>query len=1033
MKFININQKIKRNKCNISQILLLLLLAGSIPDVHAEFIFDSKNCIPTRTTIECKVEVCTVNTYIFYQREGYRCTDPKTYTLLEEDGYYLDSSSFNNGRITHLIKRTTDHDEVLYESIPGMDGYYVNAGDDRSSFPLIFCQAKKGCITGYASNHGYYIPADGLGIIHCSENAQCKWEKEVSNYYLNAGYQRKNLPLIRCYKGKCQGRDITDGYYLMHQPSTLLQCLQHQCQEIQAHQGYYLNAENKRYNIMCIKFHTNVSCGRRPASPGVYISADPKVLLDCRKEGECHEEEVFNGIYRASTTYELVPNGSQRDDADTKTMYNLISCQNQQCKELSITELNAIPVCSYTNGICFITPPPVSPSPSMTSGKGNENSSSDSKNYLAPGEYCTNENHSKLYLATGIISLKNEDSSMFYLPSEKNCLNASDQYHNNYFFFTNKLYRVNEGKIAEITKIGFYMLNTASNTLVMSQRIEDYNKEEVDIYYCNGNYCKYWERPEVTTYLTDTLNRIFRYSPKYRELSFAYRHDLRCIYTRNSCIVEIDGKSEETERREFCITDTGELVLLIPPSLNEDNNTSITTTTTTTISTSLKSSSTSTSSKNNKQNQQHHHHPHHHHPHHQHKDSSPSTSTSPRTFLTNTNTNAHSMVHGNFTMACIKANQEGVAVYGLTKEHFYQLHLKSASLVTSSGYYLVNPYNHQGMETKDFTKPGLTPTIYSCLEGQCEVTRKPSSHYYYYDNRSQLLVKYRPSNSTWEVLNSSGFVHVSLNPRYESIFRYSPLLDRIALTPITEEGDYYTLDEKLYTCVKVSENDYSCELITTPNDYFTVNGFILHCEDKEIEEEEEGEEDQRKEENSTLFQCEIMKCNSDEIYSIYEDYYRCHSNHLLLKINNKQCSFNEKVVINYPTMFNNAMDEDVYRQVLNAEALQEKYHRKTSRSRRRKPEDNIIPSIHGVFTNCTYDKEVKVFNYDLICAEDQVMVNLHTKIIEICSKMDYGFVQCVAEENNPDRCNPNASPPMINIPYFKQILFILFLSLLFIY
>jgi len=233
--------------------------------------------------------------------------------------------------------------------------------------------------------------------------------------------------------------------------------------------------------------------------------------------------------------------------------------------------------------------------------------------------------------------------------------------------------------------------------------------------------------------------------------------------------------------------------------------------------------------------------------------------------------------------------------------------------------------------------------------------------------------------------------------------------------------------------VKVSENDYSCELITTPNDYFTVNGFILHCEDKEIEEEEEGEEDQRKEENSTLFQCEIMKCNSDEIYSIYEDYYRCHSNHLLLKINNKQCSFNEKVVINYPTMFNNAMDEDVYRQVLNAEALQEKYHRKTSRSRRRKPEDNIIPSIHGVFTNCTYDKEVKVFNYDLICAEDQVMVNLHTKIIEICSKMDYGFVQCVAEENNPDRCNPNASPPMIIIPYFKQILFILFLSLLFIY
>jgi len=916
----------------------------------------------------------------------------------------------------------TDHDEVFYESIRGMDGYYVNSGDDRSSFPLVFCQSKKGCITGYASNHGYYIPADGLGIIHCSENAQCKWEKEVSNYYLNAGYQRNTLPLIRCNKGTCQGRDITDGYYLMHQPSTLLRCLQHQCQEIQAHPGYYLNAENKRYNIMCIKFHTNVSCGRRPASPGVYISADPDVLLDCRKEEECQEEEVYNGIYRASTTYELVPNGSQRDDSDTKTMYNLISCQNQQCRELSITELNAIPVCSYTNGICFINPPPIMTS--TINGKGSENSS-DSKNYLAPGEYCTNENHSKLYLATGIVSMKSEDTNTFYLPSEKNCLSASDQYYNNYFFFSNKLYRVNEGKIAEITKIGFYMLNTASNTLITSHRIEDYNKEEVEIYYCNGNYCKYWDKPEVTTYLTDTLNRIFRYNPKYQELSFAYHNDLRCVYTHNSCIVEIDyGKSEETERREFCITDTGELALLIPPSLNEEENNSFITTATSiyssSTSTSLGPSSTSSlSSKDNKQS----------HRQYQHKNS---FSSSPRNFFTNTNTNT--MVNGNFTMSCIKAHQEGNAVYGLTKEHFYQLHLKSASLVTSSGYYLVNPYNHQGIDPKDFTRPGLTPTIYSCWEGQCEVTKKPSSQYYYYDNRSQLLVKYRSFNSTWEVLNSSGYVHVSLNPRYQSIFRYSPLLDRIALTSIAEEGDYYTVDEKLYSCVKMGENDYSCERITTASDYFTVNGFILHCEDKEMEEEEEEEEeeDQKKAiENS--FQCKIMKCNTNEIYSFYEDYYRCQSNHLLLKINNKQCSFNEKVVINYPVMFNNAIDEDVYRQVLNTDVLQEKYQRKMSWARRRKSDDNIIPSIHGVFTNCTYDKEVKVFNYDLICAEDQVMVNLHTKVVEICSKTDFGFVQCVAEENNPDRCNPNASLPMIVIPYFKQIFSILFLSLLFLY
>ena len=73
--------------------MLILLLARSPRNVHAELIIDSKNCIPTRTTIECKIDVCTVDTYIFFQGEGYRCTDPKTYTLLENDGYYLDSKS----------------------------------------------------------------------------------------------------------------------------------------------------------------------------------------------------------------------------------------------------------------------------------------------------------------------------------------------------------------------------------------------------------------------------------------------------------------------------------------------------------------------------------------------------------------------------------------------------------------------------------------------------------------------------------------------------------------------------------------------------------------------------------------------------------------------------------------------------------------------------------------------------------------------------------------------------------------------------
>ncbi|OUM62957.1 hypothetical protein PIROE2DRAFT_10647 [Piromyces sp. E2] len=852
------------------------------------------------------------------------------------------SSTSSNGKITHLIKRTTENDDITYESIYGREGYYINSGFDHTTYGLILCQSKKGCLTGYASKSGYYMPADEIGIIFCSENSECNLEREVSNYYINSGYQRKSFPLIYCNKGKCNGSIEIDGYYLMHNPSTLIRCLNHQCKIINAVTGYYLNSDNKKYNIMCIKFNTKVSCGRRIASRGIYISADNNVLLNCMKE-HCYEDEVYNGIYRASSTFELIPNGSHRDQGDIKVMYNLISCENYFCKELTIPELSSIPVCSYSNGICFIAKSP-------------HTTEENKKNYLSPGEYCTNENRSILYLSTGIISSK-ENSNTVFLPSEKNCILASNAYADNYFFFTNKIYKLDDGKIAEITKIGFYMINTSTNTLINSHTIEDYNKDSVEVYYCNGNYCNYWEKPEIVTYLTDIHNRIFRYSPKYNDFSFAYDHDIRCVYTRNYCIIE----SDRNENNEFCLTENGELVLLIPSRKNDIDH---------------------------------------------HK--------------RNRNMVLPSQILTNYTMECIKANQESDTVYGLT-EHFYQLNLKSAKLINNSGYYIVNNYTNKVIDYKDFNKFDHPVKIYSCIKGQCDIIKKPSPNYYYYDHINQLMLKFHPDNSTWELLTNSGYIYASIHPKYESLFKYTTLSGRISLNMIAEEGDYYTLDDKLFSCTKINENDYGCEQITQPKYYFTVNGFIFHCENVEYEEEDH---------TKTSFQCTKMKCNQNEIYSIYDNYYRCTSNDLLLKINNKQCTFNDKVVINYPTMFSNAMDEDVYRQVLNAEVLQEKYVFKTSLSKKIK--SNVIHSIHGVFTNCTYDKEVKVFNFDLICAEDQIMVNLNTKIIEICSKMDYGFIQCVAEDSNPDKCKPN-SAIAIGISNIKLLITILSLCFIFIY
>ncbi|KAG4101014.1 hypothetical protein H8356DRAFT_1289698 [Neocallimastix lanati (nom. inval.)] len=722
MNFI-INNNIMINKRYIWIIYILIILLFSL--VHSEIVLSKEKCKKKNRIIECSEDVCTENTYVYYNYEGYYCRNSKTLILIEEDGYYIDSSITNNGKQTHLIKRRTEIDgEIIFESVFGRNGYYINSGSDHEDYALILCYAKNGCITGYVSNFGYYIPGDGIGIIFCSENMQCKLEKEVSNYYINAGYQRKKYPLIYCRNGRCSGSTQVDGYYLMHTYSNLLKCYNKQCDIILANPGYYLNAENKKYNIMCIRFNANVSCGRRLANVGNYISGAINVLLNCMSE-YCQEDELHDGIYRASTTYDLVPNGSQRDSKNTKTMFNLISCQNNFCKELNTTEINDIPICSYSNQICFI--------------KQSHIKEENIKNYLSPGEYCTNENHSKLYLATDIISLK-EESNTFHLPFKENCISASKEYNDNYFFISNKIYKIDNGKIAEINKIGFYFINTSINKLVESDNIDDYNNDNINIFYCNGKYCYSWEKPEVITYFTNNSNRIFKYNPHYNDISFAYDHDLKCTYNDdNSCIISENMIEKETENQEIelCVTSNGELVLLLPPkdtsnhflpphlpyqdlretqSINETSRTSSTETTTTTK-------------------------------------------------IRRNNILSYLNNKGNFTVECIKAKNEDEPIYGLTN-HLYQLELKSAKIISNNGHYIINKKTNKAIEYDDFKAVNQFLKIYKCTKGQCEPIFQPSSEYFYYDSISQLMVKYHNNNSTWELLTNSGYVYASITPNY---------------------------------------------------------------------------------------------------------------------------------------------------------------------------------------------------------------------------------------------------------------------------
>ncbi|ORX80489.1 hypothetical protein BCR32DRAFT_293827 [Anaeromyces robustus] len=541
---------------------------------------------------------CVDNSFILNSQNhiAFYCSNNKIYQVTT-DGYYIDGGTIVNNNTPYIISCN----KGLCNNISSPLNYYINAGvnyesltSTSSPYSLIYC-TKTNCVKTKASV-GYYVTTNtsdnihiNRGVIHCQSSTLCIEYKcsLASKYYINSGADNNINALIRCYNNNCNTVKISNGFFLSDNTSKLIFCKStYECSMVDATSGYYplSDINNNKNIIVCSNKTDGIYCEIQNASTGFYVSNQTGYLIDCMSNDNICESVVGNdGIYRSAVTntvsyvrniddketfsnstyrssfindsndqYILTSNNNIVNNINRATnnnmAYNLILCQSQQCKELSASELNDIPYCTFNNNKCFVSKNPLINGKTIT--------------HVSGGEYCTNYDRSVLYLATDEIDLETDIidvtlSTYTYTTTTTNCIIVSKKYSKNYIPIVNQIFRVNDGQILRLTTPGYYFINTETYTLISQTKEEYYNNVNTKLFKCNSEKCIIVDKPDSVAYYTDVNKHIIQYDPDNDKYIFPYSKDIICIYKPSRCIPKYD-----LNNNEFCITYKGELALV---------------------------------------------------------------------------------------------------------------------------------------------------------------------------------------------------------------------------------------------------------------------------------------------------------------------------------------------------------------------------------------------------------------------------------------------------------------------------------------
>jgi len=873
------------------------------------------------TTKLCtKRSTCISNTYAYdiKNKKALFCSGGK---LVAEQGkgYYVDSVSMVGARTPYIIN--CDDNECVHEA-PTIQSYYINSSSYNSnSKKLIYC-SNSNCYTVAASS-GYYVSNQQNGIISCTSSTSCSYKDSATAgnnvNYVNAGKNKSLNALIFCNGKTCVPKTAKVGYYFSNRVTNLIYCeSSNACTEINPTENYYYYADTldgKNYIIKCSKVSTSIICTKEVADTGSYLTSQTNILINCSKNGSCKQMIAKPGYYQSAVKITI---NSKRDvenekdlvkeisGRDTTTTYNIIECTTTNCELLSADELAAIPICEYNSDKCYITLNYAMSKSAVTS--------------ISAGNICTNSDRSKIYFATDTIVvapsvIAGQTSTYVYTTTTTNCLIADTKYNDYYYTIGSDIYRINDGSISHFYDTGYYFIDVEKNTLVSSNNIDNYNKENVKLYKCNGLNCVILDEPDNTTYFADVNKRIVKYNVNSNSYVYAYEKDIICIFANNKCTPNAD-----LNNREFCITYKGEIALAAADIKNRE------------------------------------------------------------------------------TGDCYKAGNINSNIYGYN-QYLYSMDVGSATVVDKNGYYIVSLSSNSTVVTKDYKNRLINTNsfkIYGCYNTNCKVY-DPEKGVYYYDDKAKVLLK--NEDNTWVAPLNSGYALVSINPSEKYVYKFKIENDVVTLLSKAGTGYYYTIDNEMYEC---SENDNTCKLIEDSDYYFTNTGEIFYCVYDS--------------ENLEKTECSKQSCYAGQNYYIGDNYYRCEAGSYLTPIKSRNCKYDENVIVNFPVI----LKEEFPSQIKQAIESVEKNNNSTAVAvRSNKKYLTVIPAI---FTNCTYNVEETEASYDFVCLNNYVSVNKEDDTMEICSIENLGYVECVEDDANPDKCKPSAAFTKVVLNVFSVIL-----------
>jgi len=351
------------------------------------------------------------------------------------------------------------------------------------------------------------------------------------------------------------------------------------------------------------------------------------------------------------------------------------------------------------------------------------------------------------------------------------------------------------------------------------------------------------------------------------------------------------------------------------------------------------------------------------------------------------------------TGECYRAGTINNYIYGYS-QHLYHMNQFAAEMVDQTGFYIISLSTNTTVVSKNYKNKNNSIVVYGCNLSSCRVY-EPDENTYYYDAQAKNILRYK--DGVWSSPSASGYAYIALNPTTSYIYKFAKKGDEVIIQGKANYGYYYTIDNEMYHC---DQEDGECKPIDETGYYFTNAGEIYYCVH-----DSEGLE---------ITECVKQNCVSGQYYYIDDAYYRCEVSSLLVPVVSRYCSYDDNVVVNFPLALTEEFPDKIKQAV---DDIQKNNNSTAVVTRRGK---NYLEAVSGIFTNCTYNVEETKSTFDLVCVNNYVSMDKETDEVKICNVDQLGYVECIEDEDNPEKCKVSGAFHAWKLSIFMTVAVVFF-------